>query len=120
MPESREFGSVCLVANQPYLKALWGNELEFIDFSEDGAETNVISAAACRRLEIFLDYVAAMAATPVRHLFNPALDGVLTDEERAIRDLLSRVVGQSTPAMRASPTWEPIAALLRRYGRSDA
>lgn len=120
MPESREFGSVCLVANQPYLKALWGNELEFIDFSEDGAETNVISAAACRRLEIFLDYVAAMAATPVRHLFNPALDGVLTDEERAIRDLLSRFVGQSTPAMRASPTWEPIAALLRRYGRSDA
>ena len=119
MPQSREFGSVCLVANQPYLEELWRNELDFIDFAERGDAPNQVSAAACRRLEIFLDYVAAMATTPVAHLFNPALDGVLTDEERSIRALLGRVVAESTPAMRASPTWEPIAALLRRYGRLE-
>ncbi len=78
-----------------------------------------MSAVACRRLEIFLDYVAAMATTPVAHLFNPTLAGVLTPEERGIRALLEQVVAESTPAMRASPTWEPVALLLRRYGRRD-
>ena len=119
MPESRRFGSVCLVANQPYLKELWGDELDFIDFSEPGPGAVAVSAVACRRLEIFLDYVAAMATTPVAHLFNPTLAGVLTPEERGIRALLEQVVVESTPAMRASPTWEPVALLLRRYGRRD-
>lgn len=78
--------AVTLFAN-PLLEQLWTDELDWIPLAEPGA---CPPTAAARRFELLLDHVAFHAASP-RHLLDPRFAAVLTDDERALRDVVQGV-----------------------------
>lgn len=78
--------AVTLFAN-PLLEQLWQDELAWIPLAAPGSCS---VAAAARRFELLLDHVAFHAASP-RHLLDPRFGAVLTDDERALRDVMAGV-----------------------------
>jgi hypothetical protein len=71
---------------------------------------------SARLLEVFLDYLLAEATRGTSPLLDHAFDGVLTDDERAVRKLLEDLQAKATPKIRQSPAWHPIAETLEELG----
>jgi hypothetical protein len=82
----------------------------------DRADTAGRCAEAARRLEIFLDVVAMFATSSAAHLLDPTFDGVLTADERAVRDALRDLGKRVTPAARRSVAWSRVEAFLQGLG----
>ncbi len=110
-----KFGTTLVVGGNPLVEALWQDELDWVDL--DLAQRNL--SAATRRLEVFLDRVAAGAETPTDHLFHPAYDGVLSSGERRLRDLLYELTEKATSDERQTAAWGEVERLLNRLGWNE-
>jgi hypothetical protein len=110
-----EFGTALLLGRQTFLAELWQDEvrtLPMIDRAEDAEGRS----QAARRLEVFLDLVAVLSTSSTAHLLDPTFDGVLTPEERAIRDALHALVQTVPESARGSAAWTRIRTFLRDLG----
>ena len=107
-----QFGTTLVVGGNPLVQALWQDELTWVDL--DTAKEGMTGAA--RRLEIFLDRVAAGAETRADHLFHPAYAGVLSEGEEELKRLMQGVLEGASPAVRVTPAWAEVERLLRRFG----
>ncbi len=103
---------MCLVADEPLVQELWHEDLAFLDMTAGGRHP---TGETVRRLEIFLDFLAAEAATTVRHLFDDTLAHVLTEEERDLRRRL-QALADAPAGLQAATAWEPVRQLLEDYG----
>jgi hypothetical protein len=113
--ESGEFGTALLLARQAFLSELWEGDVRTLAMTGE-AEAQVGRAEAARRLEIFLDLVAVLSTSSAAHLLDPTFDGVLTDEERAVRDVLRQVAEAVPASARHSAAWARARAFLASLG----
>lgn len=117
-PGSEVVGTTLSLRHDPLRAELWSQALE--DLAMAPADTD--TAAAARRLEVFLDRLGAGAAEPVGYLLDPAYAGMLTEEERELADRLRTVaaVGENSDEDRAQPIDTPagrqVARLLESLG----
>jgi hypothetical protein len=112
--------AVTLFAN-PLLQQLWSGDLAFAPLAEPGTCTPL---AAARRFELLLDHVASLAASP-RHLLDPRFATVLSDEERALSEVLSSVQawmedhGRPAATDPAAAPWRLVEDLLATLGHAE-
>jgi hypothetical protein len=106
---SGPFGTALLLRADPLLEELWRNDLNLVGMSETGGH-------AARQLEILLDTLLAEASSGTSPLLDPAYDGLLTPEEREIRDLLKLMENCASSSAKQSPSWRPIAELFGKLG----
>ncbi len=69
---------------------------------------------AARRLELFLDHLLLLSTTSDAHLFDPLYDGLLTADERRLRDVL-KAAFRDQPTGDA-PAWGRVRLLLQELG----
>lgn len=108
------FGTAMLLVKDELLEELWKGDLNLVSIS---GPNRADAGQAARQLEIFLDYLLAGATRAISPLLDPAYEGILSDEERAIRDLLKELEARATDKVRSSPAWQPIAELLQTLGK---
>ena len=106
-----KLGTALLLEHDELQEELWKNDLDYV--AVGGGST----AGAARRLELFLDHLLLLATTSDAHLFDRAYDGMLTGDERWLRDLLAdtfdgRPLGDSS-------AWLRVRALLQELGWRD-
>lgn len=107
------FGTALLLHRDPLLEELWRVDLDLVSMDQgDGAAL----AGEARMLEIFLDYLLAEATRGTTPLLDASFEGVLTADERAVRDLLHELQTKVPGPLRHSPAWQPVARLLERLG----
>lgn len=106
------FGTTLVVGSNPLVQTLWQDELTWVDLDPGLGDM----AVAARRLEIFLDRVAAGAETRSDHLFHPAYAGVLLPGEARLKQLLAELVLNADDEVRGSPAWSEVERLLDRLG----
>lgn len=107
-----QFGTTLVVGSNPLAEELWGADLKWLAF--DGPIPEQV-----RMLEIFLDRLTWLAAGTTAHLGDRRYDGVLTDDERALRDRLEALVAQTPDAERGTAAWAEVERMMRRLGISD-
>ncbi len=73
-------------------------------------------AIGARLLEILLDYMLAEATRGTVPLLDDTFDGALSDDERAVRDILRELQTKVPEAIRHTPAWRPVAELLEQLG----
>ncbi|MGH7194939.1 MAG: SIR2 family NAD-dependent protein deacylase, partial [Candidatus Saccharimonadales bacterium] len=113
----QEFGTALFLEKDALLEELWRHDLCCVGMAD---ELPASLPAEARRLEIFLDYVLAEASQYVSPLLNAAYQGILSQEERDIRDLLRQLEQEASEDVRKAPAWRRIAALLDEFrGTSD-
>jgi hypothetical protein len=108
------FGTAMLLVKDELLEELWKGDLNLVSISDPNQAD---AGQAARQLEIFLDFLLAGATRATSPLLDPAYDGILSDEEREIRDLLERLEAEATDKIRRSPAWQPIAELFQMLGK---
>ena len=113
-------GSVVSLMANPLAEQLWGDDLRWIAL---GTSSEALSELS-RRFEIFLDAVSFYAADP-QHLLHPRFAGVLTAEERELRELLVPLVrwmranGPPAPEDPITAAWARVERLLRALGHEN-
>jgi hypothetical protein len=113
--EPPEFGTALLLGQQRFLNELWAGDVRTIaicDVDEGACE----QSDAARRLEIFLDLMGMYATSSAAHLLDPTFDGVLTEDERVIRDALQRLIASVPPAARHSAAWARVQGFIEGLG----
>jgi hypothetical protein len=121
---SEPFGTALLVAPSPLLGELWTGDIACISLTDDTREAGELTAAqksARRRegaaqLELLLDYVVYEANQRVSHLLDERYDGLLSQSEAALRQLLLNMQATATPDMKALPAWKPVGDMLKSLG----
>lgn len=103
-------GTALMLYDTPLLSELWREEIGWVCLADDGLSL----AEAGRRFEIFLDRVSFRASSQ-GHLLDTRFEGVLSDEDRALRELLLPVLHAGEKARRA-PAWPAVRELLVRLG----
>lgn len=112
-PEGQLIGTVLTLLGEPPLDEAWSLDLKSVaasdDASGDGADAN-----AARQLEIFLDRVAAQAASDERsYVLDPRYVDLVEPRDREVVDHLADL----TEALaEAGPTWGLLREVLRSYG----
>eukprot|EP00041_Stephanoeca_diplocostata_P028014 m.782422 g.782422 ORF g.782422 m.782422 type:complete len:368 (+) comp23291_c0_seq2:375-1478(+) len=87
---------------------------DFEDFSHK--ELDVMGVTG-RRQDIFLDYMLARCTSQSsQHLLDDRFVSSLPDGETALRQQLLQFSRSVTPAMRATPAWQPVQNLLLSLG----
>lgn len=114
----REFGTALLLGKQAFLSELWAGDVRTLPML-GVVETQATRADAARRLEIFLDLVLMLATSSAAHLLDSTYDGVLTNDERSVRDALKAMVNQVPQAARRSAAWVRVAGFLATLGADD-
>lgn len=114
----REFGTALLLGEQAFLSELWAGDVRTLPML-DVAETQATRADAARRLEIFLDLVLMLATSSAAHLLDSTYDGVLTDDERRVRDALKAMLTEVPQSARRSAAWARVAGFLASLGADD-
>jgi hypothetical protein len=113
--EPAPFGTVLSVRTDAVRAALWAPEFDFVDL---GADTDADPVAA-RKLEVFLDRVALLAAPRSAHLLDPRYRELLkTPEERELADELRDVVArvEAVRGRDAACGWDDVAGALEGFG----
>lgn len=105
-------GTALLLDDDPAGAELWRKDLTLTPVGPQGTA----AAQAGRRLEILLDRMLFAASDNSAHLMDPAFDGVLTGEERALRDALSSTLAAAGEDARRAPAWSRVADLLAGLG----
>ncbi len=115
--EGRELGTVVALARDDLVEQLWGDDLRWVHLTEHGPGMGTAAwLQAQRRFELFLDRIAASAAT-TRHLLAPRFEGVLTEDERVLAEELQRLQGLvDSYCASSSPAWAVLADTLKRLG----
>lgn len=91
---ANKFGTALTLDRSPLRQELWGHDLAWISMADPGSkpqdevEQQKQTARLARRQEIFLDYVLAHATTASNHLLKSGFEGVLDDEQSALREKL--------------------------------
>lgn len=123
--ESVPFGTALLLSHAELLPSLWAGDINCVSISEtrlpssaSSEEKRAASAKAANELEILLDFVLAESSQNIGHLLDQRYDGLLSDEEGALRDMLNafQTAAAATPSVRDLPAWKPIQALLESLG----
>jgi hypothetical protein len=115
--DPKPFGTAVVLERSPLVEELWKDELRWVGMSEPGQDG--AGAAAARRLDIFLDYLAAQTRDAA-HLLDGRYPAVLTPEETALRDALLRFAGDLPAAARHAPAWARVSRLLQDFGLANA
>lgn len=102
------FGTALLVHEQPALDALWSRDLSLQTLVDPPGERTG------RKVEMFLDLLAGAADPSYSHLFDPSWEGVLSADERRLRELVVEV-GQHVP-VDGGPAWDALRGALGHYG----
>jgi hypothetical protein len=111
---AHHFGTALTLDHKPLLEELWRDSVRPVAMVVAG-EAALPPMETARRLDILLDRVLAEATRGTVPLLDERYDGILTDQERAIRVLLERLRGDSE-YVREAPAWQPIARLLQQLG----
>ena len=116
------FGAALLPQKGEFAEALWGAEIEWLSMGDKTRPGAADLRAAGRRVEIFLDHVACVAARSADHLLDATYDGALTAGERRIRAQLVPLMEllESDPTLNQGPVGEAVNHLLRRLGDPNA
>lgn len=115
---SGRFGSALMLEPDAMQEKLWGKHLNLVNMKDpDSAESG--TAAAARRLEIFLDALIAHASDSHSFLLAPHYGEGLTDEESALRHALLEVARVSSRST-ASSTTSVIQRMLGELGWDGA
>jgi hypothetical protein len=114
-----EFGTALLLVRQAFLSELWAHDVRTLPMIEEG-EGDAAHAEAARRLEIFLDLVAMFSTSSAAHLLDPTFNGVLTEEERQVRDALARLPKEVPDAVRRSSAWARVQRFLTELGADES
>lgn len=110
------FGSALLLKSDELLEELWRNDLNLVSMGDASIEDGPSQA---RQLDIFLDLLVSESVHGNSPLLDPAYDGVLSAEEREIRELLEALEGGASEVVRRSTAWVPIRDLLVKLGRRE-
>ena len=103
-------GTAIMLYDNPLLSDLWRDEIDWVCLGDEGQDIQQVG----RRFEIFLDYLSQRASSQ-GHLLDARFEGVLSDEDRALRSLLAPLL-RSDPEARKSPAWPAVRDLLVRLG----
>jgi len=109
---TREFGTALFVEKDALLEELWRKDLHCLSMTEQSTSSLPEEG---RRLEVFLDNLLAEASSHVSPLLDDAYEGILSDEEREIRESLRRLESGATPEMKQTPAWRRIGELLDEF-----
>jgi hypothetical protein len=105
------FGTSLAVAGNPLLREVWASDLHWVELGE--------LPASARRLEIFLDRLAALTVAGADHLFDPKYQATLSPGEVRLRDglaELARLVEAVARRDRRGAAWVEVERLLQRLG----
>ncbi|MCA9540772.1 MAG: SIR2 family protein, partial [Myxococcales bacterium] len=105
-------GSAVMLADNPLLRQLWHDEIEWLCVGEPGRSI----AEAARLSEIFLDCLSSHAAAST-HLLDPRFAHVRTPADEALAALLDPLC-DAPREVRAAAAWPLVAELLTRLGRA--
>jgi hypothetical protein len=115
------FGTTLVVNPNPLARELWQDDIEWLAFDQDPAGGGPRPIPdQIRRVEIFLDRVAARAATTTSHLCDRRYEAVLSPAERKLKKNLEAFVASAGDDIRATPAWREVARLLKRLGAREA
>lgn len=103
-----KLGTALLLARDELQEELWAQDLHYVAIGGHDAH------AAARRLEIFLDHVLLSSATSDAHLFDDGYEGLLTDDERELRDILTEAF--TNRELNDAPAWTRVRRLLEALG----
>lgn len=109
------FGTALFLGPQAFLTELWEGDVRMLPML-DRVESAATRPEAARRLEMFLDLVTMFATSSAEHLLDPTFAGMLTDDERAIRDAVAHLVASVPESARGSAAWGRIARFLAGLG----
>lgn len=107
----RLLGTAVILEDDPLQADLW-TDLSLVAVCRAGTST----AASARRVEILLDRLLFEGSDNSGHLLDPDFEGVLTQDERALRDLLTPLAAADGQA-RAAPAWARVRRLLDELGQ---
>lgn len=110
------FGTTLVVGSNPLARELWERDVDWIAFDQRPKSP---FAEQPRLLEIFLDRVAARAATATSHLCDPRYEAVISPAERELRERLRAFAASAGEDIRGTPAWLEVQRLLRRLGSRD-
>lgn len=112
-------GTALTLFEDPLFGELWSDDLDVIPMlsaRQPGDPSEVASAA--RRLQIFLDLVGSQAADLSGFLLAPGYEGLLSDDERRLRDSLI-ALKHGLQGADQSPGKDRVGEFLRRFGSVD-
>ncbi len=110
-----QFGTALLLRRDALLEELWRGDLNLVSMV-NGEGAPIDDAIGGRLLEIFLDYMLAEATRGTVPLLDDTFDGALSDDERAVRDILQELQTKVPETIRHTPAWRPVAELLEQLG----
>lgn len=113
--DGSRFGTALLPVREPFVEELWSRDIQVVSLGENGD-----IAEAARRMEIFLDLLALEAFRATPHLLDDTYDGILTHEERVMREAVRRLKASIPEDLRESPAWEPVRRFLTSLGDADS
>ena len=105
-----KLGTALVLGHDPLLDELWKDDLDLVAFPGSVPE-------AARVLELFLDHVLLLATTTDRHLFDEAFQGLLSDDEKLLRERLE--VAFNGVRTGEGPAWTKVRNLLEGLGWDD-
>lgn len=103
-----KLGTALLLERDQLQEELWKQDLHYVPMSEDA------DPDAARRLEIFLDHVLLMSTTSDAHVFDDSYEGLLTTDERALRETLEAAFAGRE--FDDAPAWSRVRRLLEELG----
>jgi hypothetical protein len=105
-------GTVLSVEPQPMRERLWAGDLTWVTLGEDSVD-------GARRLEIFLDAVAAHACDDGAYLLDQRFGDLLGDQERRLSNALRELHRGVDQAAQSAPhrrEWRELQAVLSKLG----
>lgn len=121
-------GTVLALFEDPARDRLWHGDLHFIPMSpaapatsqrSDGSVDPSEIAAAARRLDIFLDQLAAASCDDAPYVLNERYRELISVDDQALVEALRPLIDAAPPSSKGradSPAWEKARALLRDLG----
>lgn len=86
-----ELGTVVSLFGSPLMEQIWGDDLQWVPLDPSPAPSgdgfSLALSERAREFEIFLDALSFHASAP-SHLLSPRFEGVLTEDEKALREAL--------------------------------
>ena len=120
LPHSAQKNATALQLSTNSLIMELNENIEIVSVTEPNANPHPSELGdAARSLEVLIDYLACITVSPVQHLMDPAFNPLLTDEERALREVLNDFHRRIPPALRASPYARRINELFFDFGARD-
>lgn len=106
---SDRLGTALVLRRNEMQEELWRRDLHYVAMTEHGSDLE-----AGRMLELFLDEVLLQSTSSDEYLFDDRFEGLLTPDERALRDLLRVTFTRAFPG--SSPAWARMTDLLHTFG----